>query len=242
MTNSRKGVTLIELIIAVTLLSLLSVGILMALRVGLNGLDRANAKLIANRKAVSVQRILRSQLSGFMPVTADCRADASGAPRKVPFFEGGPQTMRFVSSYSLGEASRGLPRILEFQIVTGEEGLRLVVNELLYTGPLSAGAACIGIVPDPATGMPRARFRQVEAGPASFVLADRLAYCRFAYRELAKPPVGERWVSEWIQTGRWPSAVRVELAPLKPDPSHVPLVPVTVPFAVNRIPIVSYVQ
>ena len=53
-------------------------------------------------------------------------------------FQGDPQTMRFVSSYSLTEAARGLPRLLEYQVIPGEDGnsVRLVVNEIVYTGPV----------------------------------------------------------------------------------------------------------
>ena len=54
--------------------------------------------------------------------------------------------MRFVSSYSLQQGARGLPRILEFQVIRGEEGkgVRLVVNEQPYTGPRSAGFFVLG--------------------------------------------------------------------------------------------------
>jgi len=40
MKRSRAGVTLIEVLIAVSLVSLLSVGILMALRVGMSAMER----------------------------------------------------------------------------------------------------------------------------------------------------------------------------------------------------------
>ena len=64
------------------------------------------------------------------------------AGAKVAFFQGEPQSMRFVSSFSLHEGDRGLPHMLEFQVISGENGagVRLVVNELIYSGPRSTGA------------------------------------------------------------------------------------------------------
>jgi prepilin-type N-terminal cleavage/methylation domain-containing protein len=241
--SRMRGVTLIELLIAVSLLSLLTVGMLMALRVGLSALDKGNSKLIANRRAASVERILESEIAGFMPASADCPGGAPNAPPvKAPFFVGQPQSMRFVSTYSLQEAARGYPRILEFLVIPGDrnEGVRLIVNERLYTGPRSTGASCLGLVPDPTSGGGmKVGFRPIEPGPGSFVLADRLAYCRFSYMERLRPPEYSRWHADWGLPA-WPAAVRVEMAPLKPDPSRVPLVGLTVPIYVNRMPNAYY--
>lgn len=240
---ATSGVTLIEMLIAISLLSLLSVGMLMALRVGLNALEKANTKLMANRRTASTERILESQIADLMPVFADCPGSLPNAPPiRVSFFEGQPQSMRFVSSYSLAEAARGYPRILEYLVIPGERnlGVRLIVNEALYTGPLSTGASCLGLLPDPAQGGAIApRFRVIEPGPHSFVLADRLAFCRFSYKDKLPPPLPELWLPEW-RLEKWPAAVRVEMAPLEPDPSRVPLAGLTVPIYVNRMPNVRY--
>jgi prepilin-type N-terminal cleavage/methylation domain-containing protein len=241
--GGRAGVTLIELLVAISLLSLLSVGMLMALRVGLSALDKANSKLIANRRAASVQQILVSQIAGLMPVFADCPAEGPGMQRvRVPFFEGQAQAMRFVSSYSLEEAARGYPRILEFQTIPGDSngGFRLIVNETLYSGPLSTGASCLALLPDPSqNGALTPQYRAIEAGPHSFVLADHIAFCRFFYKERLPPEAPESWVTEWRRP-RLPAAVRVEMAPLVADPSRVPLAGVIVPIYVNRMPNVRY--
>lgn len=232
-----RGVTLIELLIAVSLLSLLSVGMLIALHVGLNSLDKAETKLLANRRSSGVQRILESQIAGLMPVMADCPTSTGAGGGRAPFFAGDSQSMRFVSIYSLQEASRGYPRILEFAVIPGErgQGVRLIVNESLYTGPLSAG--CLGFAPAPELdGLPAPVYRPVEPGPSSFVLADRLAYCRFLYQEKIPPPEYARWYPFWRKTNVWPSAVKVEIAPLEPDPTRTPLVSLVSPIYMTRLP------
>ena len=239
---AQRGVTLIELLVSITLLSLLSVGMLITLRVGLNAMDKANAKLMANRRVASVERIMRSEIQDLIPVVANCVPEAEQPPEALMYFDGRPQSLRFVSSYSLQEASRGEPRILDFQVIPGDRGrgVRLVVNELIYS-PRQAGATCVGSVPDPDRGVAMGAFRPIQVGPGSFVLADKLAYCRFSYRDFQPPPIGERWLPEW-PLGKWPTAVRIDMAPLDPDPAHLPLTSVTVPIRVNRQPYVPYVQ
>lgn len=240
--RSEAGVTLMELLIAVTLMSLLSVGILFALRVGLSAMEKTNRRFISNRRVVGAQRILEQQIANFMPVMADC-AIANGPPQRSPFFQGEPESMRFVSSYSLEQSARGYARLLEFQVIPREDGrgVRLVVNDHVYTGPRSAGQVCLGYQPDPVTGGRILRFLPIQPGPYSFVLADRLAYCRFYYREAMQPPIHERWVQRWM-TPQWPSGVRVEMALVEPDPSGLTVMSMTIPVRANRQPGVLFAE
>lgn len=236
--SGESGVTLVELIIAVTLVSLLVLGMFFAIRVGLTALDRSNTKLLTGRRVISVQRILQREIADVIPVAAPC-GTPGGA--KFSFFDGNSSSLRMVSSYSLQEASRGYPRILEFQVIPGEhdQGVRLIVDEHYYTGPISAGSLCTGVVPDPATGRPSPQFLPVAIGPASFVLADHLAYCRFVYRETLPPPELERWWPVWSRPVL-PSAVRIEMAPLRVETGSPPLMTVTVAIHVNRDPMQTY--
>lgn len=243
--KNRRGVTLIEVLIAVSLLSLLTVSMLMAMRVGLNALSKTNNRLLDNRRVVGVERILEQQIAGMVPVMAMC-LPGSAAPRmRLPFFQGDPQAMRFVSTYSLGGAWRGIPQILEYLVIGRDDGrgVRLVVNEIPYTGTLGAGLLCMGLAPDATLGVAVPRFRPVEAGPRSFVLADKLAACRFLYLEgplPGMPPTAPaQWRSRWIHPA-WPLGVRVELEPLEQDPSRLRPVTVTAPVRARRPPDVLY--
>lgn len=233
--SPRAGLTLIEVLIAVSLLSLLSVGILTAMRIGLSATGKVNTKLMENRRIAGTQKVLERQIAGFMPVTA---LMPGPPPTQMAFFQGESQNMRFVSSYSLQGASRGMPQILEFQVIPGDSrngGVRLIVNEWPFTGSLSAGIFCIGRVPDPSRGVTIPRFRPIQAGPNSFVLADRLAYCRFAYLEPKAPPVYQQWDTEWIFE-RWPLGIRIEMASLDETSAALHMVTVTAPVHVNHQP------
>jgi hypothetical protein len=225
-----------EMMISMVLLSFLSVGILFAMRVGLQSMEKTNTRLMANRRVVGSQRVLEAQIRGLMVVPAECSA-SPGMPvsGRISFFQGQPQVMRIVSNYSLEEASRGAPRILEFMVIPGAEniGVRLVVNEYLYTGPRSTGFFCMGIGPDPSTGISGPIFRPAEPGPRSFVLADKLAYCRFVYRETIPQPVSERWLPLWIKQ-ELPTAIRIEMGALEPSPSSLHVMSVTLPVRIDR--------
>src|SRR5262249_33746876 len=152
------------------------------------------------------------------------------------FFQGEPQTMRLVSTFSLQQAWRGQPQILEMFVIPVDqgEGVRLVVNEIPYTGPLGAAQLCPALMPDPQTGISLPRFVPVIPGPHSFVLADKLAYCRFVF---LAPPVSpgapETWIANWNRPA-WPLAVRVEMAPVEPDPSRLQPITAVAPIFVRR--------
>ncbi|HEX4810937.1 MAG TPA: prepilin-type N-terminal cleavage/methylation domain-containing protein [Bryobacteraceae bacterium] len=231
---SEAGVTLLELLIAVTLVSLLSVGMAFALRISLDGSKRAQDRIGANRRVLGVERILREQISNLLPVATACRANSEGVGQPLPFFEGLPGTMRLVSTYSLTEAGRGVPRVLEYQIIPGEDGagVRLIVNELPWTGPEPRVSLCSGVGAGP-DGLPYALFPPVVAGPKSFVLADKLASCHIEYREVRQPPELERWVDQWTGANEWPSAIRVKLVPLIKNSAELQPSSLTVPIAVN---------
>ena len=120
--HAEAGVTLIEIVVAVSLLSVLSVGMLTTVRMGFDGLHKTNSRLMENRRVAGAQRVIEQELSGFVPVKAPC-SGGEGPPTPFAFFEGQPQSMRMVSTYSLQEAWRGQPRILELQVIGGEQGI-----------------------------------------------------------------------------------------------------------------------
>ena len=220
------GVTLMELLIAVVLLSLLSVGLLFALRIGLNAYSKTQTRLMDNRRVAGAQRILEQELEGLVPVVTQCGGGAQGGGTPAAFFQGEPDTMRLVSTFSLQGAWRGQPQILEVLVIPGAEGrgVRLVVNEIPYQSPRAAGRSCLG---------PH-KFLAASAGEKSFVLADKLDFCRFTYLEqMPDTNLPLHWVPRFAGED-WPRAVRIEMAPLEPDPSRVQPITVVAPIHIMR--------
>ncbi|MBN9658258.1 MAG: prepilin-type N-terminal cleavage/methylation domain-containing protein [Acidobacteria bacterium] len=236
--RSRRGMTLIEVMIAVTLVSLLALGMLFAIRVGLTSMETTTRRSNLNRRALGAQRILSAEVAGFLPVIARCGSSAvAEGGSNTPFFEGLPTVMRFASTYSLQGASRGAPQVAELFVVPGQngEGVRLLLNELPFTGPVGAGFLCQPPVADPSTGLSMVRFAPPAPTPRSFVVADRLSACRFSYlQSLESEP--DRWVPAWTRQDLWPAAVRIDILPLEPDASRVPPMTFTGRFRPNRRP------
>ena len=222
--GSRAGMTLMELLIAVTLFSLLSMGMLYAFRIGLNAYSKTQTKLMDNRRVVGAQRVLEQELQSMAPVVVRCGMDETG-PR-APFFHGEPEAMRLVSTFSLQEASRGMAQILEIFVAPREDGrgVRLVVNEIPYAGPRAAGQLCTT----------PGHYPPVMASERSFVLADRLAYCRFSYLYVPLEPQPKLLWSSLFEGKTWPRAIRVEMAPLEPDPSRLQPIGMTALIRVHR--------
>lgn len=227
--------TLIEILVAVTLLSLLSVAILVAMRMGFSTMDKTDAHLVHDRRVSNSRRIVESEIAGYTWSIANFHP----GPQQtigIPFAEWTAREMRFVTAYSLEEAWRGRPQIAVMQVVpgAGDRGVRLIVNETPYTGPDQAGA----MIADITENIPS--FVPVAPGERSFVLADRLAWCRFAFLEPQQPPAFPLWRPDWAWAGRTPLGVRIEMAPLETRPAEAGIANITVQIAVNRDPNTIY--
>jgi hypothetical protein len=230
--------TLVEVLIAVSLVSLLSLGLLYAMRAGLQAMSVVNARVEANRRAGGAERVLELQFSGFLPVMARCGAGAGGMmPPATPFFQGEPQVLRFVTTYSLFGGVRGTASIVEYFLTANPEGgVRLLVNEIPYRGPVGAGLFC-GPPVSLGPGLPPLpQFPPPQPTPVSFVLADRLRAAQFSYLEELPEPLRERWVPRWIRADQWPRAIRVEMLALDPRDARLPSVAFVAPIRITRPP------
>ncbi len=236
----QRGLTLIEVLIAVTLVGLLMVGITTALSIGLRAMERSNNRLEMNRRVVRTQQVLEQQILHITPSVASCVMDDPNLPQQMPFFQGEALAMRFVSSYSMREGDRGFPRIIELTVIPGDArkqppGVRLIVNELPYLGPLSTGLLCGGLQPDPSTGLAAPRFAPVQPRPTSFVLADRLLRVSFRYLALRPAPQPPEWVERWLFP-ELPEAIGIELLPLPGENAGVQPLSLVLPLRVDRLP------
>ena len=226
----QRGVTLIELMIATSLVAIISAGMLIATRTTLLTYEKTEARLQANREAMGVVDILNRQLQSLMPALGEC-PNSVGTVNIVPLFIGTADSLRAVSQYSVAEGARGYPQILEYAVVPSPlGGLRLIVNEIAYTGPASAASVCRD-----------RQFRPVAVTPDSLVLADGLASCRFLYHN-PNPPNSlfpdTGWSSEWIIPA-FPPVIRIEMSyaepPLGTTRSGVlPLYSITAPIRTER--------
>jgi prepilin-type N-terminal cleavage/methylation domain-containing protein len=218
---TQRGVTLIELTIAITLVAAIAVGMLTAMRTSLASLERTQARLEENRRAMGVQQTILRQIGGLMPVIGDCGI----APAiRMPVFGGTPDSLHLVTNYSFTEGFRGYPRIVHYQVLPEPEGtFRLVMNEYLWAGPVSSAPLC-------AAG----RFLPLQVNPNTTVLATGLAYCRFFYHERFEALDAGNWLPLWDRPNLLPTAVRIEMAERRPSPARLPMVSLHIPIRISR--------
>jgi hypothetical protein len=200
--------------LAVTLFALLSVSSGLVLRVAFTSMNVIEAKVDLDRRVSGTQRALEQMLRGVMAVQGTCGV----APIA---FQATPAVMRFVSSYSLTEGSRGRPQIVELIAESKGEasGYRLVVNEYPYFGRASLVAAC--------SQPPVVR-------PSSFILADQLSVCRFFFKSLDPATGGETWIPQWMFPN-WPRGIRIEMQPRRAGENRAQASTLSVPLLVRRI-------
>jgi hypothetical protein len=230
--------TLIEVLIAITLVALLSVGMLFSLRAGLGSVETIRRHVLRERRATNARRVLEQEFANLLAVVAPCGAGPAGtamAPGvSSMFFEGTPDAIRFVTSYSLDGGGRGAARIAEIFPIAGEGGaVRLVLNERPYSSPFSAGVLCQMQQPTPGNP-PLLAFAPVEPSPRSFVLADRLASVHFAFRPAPSPLQPEQWLPRWPNPLELPAAVRIEMVPVGESNDAMAPMPFYARVVVNR--------
>jgi hypothetical protein len=234
------GITLMEVLIAVTLLAVLSVGMMLAMRIGISALWRTDQRLMDNRRVAGAQRIVEQQLEGLIPVMSPCMGSGDELT-KVAVFSGHPLSLTMVSAFSLQQAWRGRPQILQFFTMPSDEGgIRLVVNETPYTGPKFAGQTCTGVQPAQDMAGFLGRFPQPGPGTGTFVLADRLRSVGFQY--LKRPERVEDptvWLPSWNRAD-WPLGIRILMEPMDPNPARLQPVTITAPIYVYRTLGVQY--
>jgi general secretion pathway protein J len=214
-TADRSGMTLIEILVAVTLLGILSVGLVTALQVTAGAWSSARNTRSQDRGIANSNALLHAQFAGVTPVVPQVmnrQLHVSGGP----FFQGEPNSMRFVSSYSMTEGVRGGLQIVELQVSRGEEGLRLLLTQSPYQGPLSVGRFITGMERTPGSNGMRLLFAPLQPRPDSLIVADRLASVTFSYlRGARRRGEPDTWVAIWDNPQQLPQAIRMSIEPLE---------------------------
>ncbi|MBN2431164.1 MAG: hypothetical protein JXQ27_06790 [Acidobacteria bacterium] len=155
-----NGFTFMELVVAITLVSLIFVLLFTGFNLAIQSLRRGESKIQESEQARGVFELFRRQIASIYPVIPEDEAeDAEGGepddsdqplPRQtvaqpMPYFLGSPQKVAFISLFSLRvNAIPGLC-FIAYVIEPSEtgEGYNLVEYEKQYTGinPLSDLAA-----------------------------------------------------------------------------------------------------
>ena len=212
--HPESGMTLLEVLVAVTLLGLLSVGLLMSFQMGADSWQSTRDRLMLDRRIATANQILNSVLAGMIPVVGEAPYGLGTQRRRFLFFQGEPRSMRFVSSYSVTQGVRGGLHVIELQVVNATGGRRVLLNQSPFGGPQGLARFVDGFFRDPDLGGIRPSFRPIISHAGSLVIVDELEDCSFRYLERPRGvDTPTTWLPTWTNIRELPQAVAINVLP-----------------------------
>jgi general secretion pathway protein J len=182
------GFTLVEVLLALVLLSLLLAGAVAGVRVATRAVDRGEALIDRTNKLRVAQEFLRRELSQSLALSFE--QDPSTG--EATLFEGDEEQLTFVAPMP-GYLGRGGPYVQRLTFEQQDGDLRLLFRHALLNGY----KADEDPLDDP------------DLKPVP--LLEHIAEARFEYRSLNDQGELDDWTGEWDKKGRLPLMVRIQL-------------------------------
>lgn len=182
----QRGFTLVEVLLAITLLGIIMVLAYQGLRTGARTAETGEAAIERVNRMRLAQEFIRARISQARPSPFDQDDTLGGV-----VFEGGPESLRFAAPMP-GYLSYGGPYVQTLALVDGDEGKELIFDfEVLRYGP------------------------DADTPPLEdrdpVLLVRGLADAKFSYLAPGDSVDAEpEWVDEWRETAQLPLLVRIE--------------------------------
>lgn len=189
--RGQRGFTLVELLMAITLLAMILTLAYQGLRVGTQAVSRGEELVDRTNRMRIVHQFLRNQLSRVLPLALGSNEDADGEAPAVIMFEGEDDRMRFVAPMP-GYLSRGGPHEQVLALRRGSNGMELVFAHRLL-GSFEDGDAL-----DDRDNPP-------------IVLIDGIESGRFNYLTIDEEGEPTDWSPDWEDPSVTPLMVQVDL-------------------------------
>ncbi len=197
--RSEQGFTLLEIIVALTLVTMMAVGVWAVMRISIRTWSRGTEFIDTNQRHRSIIDMVRKQIASAHSLTAP--ADPLMGSSPSPIFSGAETSFQFISLNSLQfQESPGLT-LVTYEIAQSDQGdYALMEKEAPYLGQL----------PDEWTGT---------NGERTTSILENLTGCLFEYFDPGEGDNPSQWVKEWdsTKTGRLPSAIAMTM--LSRDPN-----------------------
>jgi prepilin-type N-terminal cleavage/methylation domain-containing protein len=127
MNSNEHGFTLVEVLVALTLLGLIATMVAAGTRLGLDLAARGNANTDALRIEYLQRDLLRSQVRGALPFLYGTRENNVRTEHSA--FEGRSDRVRFVSRYGLKDGPDSLPRWVDIRPATDADAQGAIIVE-----------------------------------------------------------------------------------------------------------------
>lgn len=191
----QRGFTLLEMVIALTLLGLMMTVLFGGLRFAARGWDAAEGRVQAAEERFLVQRFLRRQLVQARPVQRDA---GDGIHELV--FEGGPESLSFVSPLPAHRGEGGL-YVFTLAVERAGDADRLVARYRPFTADQEGDR---------------------QADEETEVLVNAVEQVKFAYYGIPEGADEAAWRDDWEDQPQLPELVRLEVLPADDDPGFWP--------------------
>jgi len=189
----KRGVTLLELLVAISLLGMVSLGLLFGLRIAVSAWQKGNSRLSADRQVFAAGDLFAQQVANARP-----RLVAVGPedrPVRIFYFQGTSNSLRFLTATSLAGRSRSGLWLAEYTFREDGPGrCKLSYNEVPYHDDRDAAQTIASVREDQSTHRLVVRF--VEPETVRDLYRD-LEGCSFEYL-VVEPGQEPRWETEWI--------------------------------------------
>ena len=178
-----RGFTLIEVVIASSLLAVGLALVFASIRGATRATERSEVQAQREERLRAVQGFMRAQVTAALPIAYLFNPESGEAS----FFTVAPDKLEFVAAMP-GYLSRGGPYLQTLELVPGKDGKRLVFqHQLLSTdGPLPA-----------------------EREPVE--LFDGISDAVFEVRTIGQDSKAQPWQSQWQQSAQLPPMVRLRI-------------------------------
>jgi len=182
--NRALGFTLVEMLLAMTLMSMLMALAYGGLRASTRATDRGQVILEESSRIRMAHQFVRKQLNQMIPLVFMASEDQE--ERSV--FTGSSDKIRFVAPMP-GYLGFGGPQVQELTFVNGEEGLALVISHALLQG-----------------------FEEEKLYErAPIVLLERIDQAQFQFLALDEEGELSTWSNVWEEPEKLPLAVSLEI-------------------------------
>jgi len=188
----ESGFTLLELLIAITLLAMLAVGIWAVLSISIRSWIRGTDVIDINQRHRSTFDMVRKQIASMYPLYTTSGKEANSIPSLI--FSGTENSIRFISLNSLQLFDNSGLMLVSYEMDRDTEGSAfLAEKEMRYTGQ----------VPD----------ESALSNSKSISVFDGLLNCNFEYYDPGDADNPAQWVVEWDGStlNRLPAAIRMTM-------------------------------
>jgi len=201
--RSAAGLTLLEVVVAITISGLVALAALASMRIGMRAWEKEQSAVFDMRRVASVQDILHLQLSNLL--LRNIVVEVFERRQQMPFFLAEGNRLVFLTSYSALARGRGGIVVADYLAEQQpDQTWKLWLDERLALDDQHLAGWVAGIRSTPDGFWPVLRPFD-KARP--LLLWEGLRECRFQYRWETPPPGG--WFSFMPSLGRFemPSAV-----------------------------------